>query len=175
MQDIRCIVQYVNNSSQPANVIELFSLFFFLTEFTSPLPPVPVPSMPIAVRHIPADTSMAPRLNGGDVSEARMMQMESRVSAAERANRALLEELIRWQSDLKSMSRKQDELRRDERRELLQLRANTATNNDDITEMSQKLQTLGGSLAEYSKGQRHLSDQLRRLQQMVGLFVLLEK
>eukprot|EP00117_Sycon_ciliatum_P017686 scpid21853/ scgid16587/ len=116
---------------------------------------------------LPAPATASHLGDAGEIPGARLMHIESRLTATERSNRAMLEELVRWQSELKEQSRHQDELRREERRELLEVRANMASNNDDIVRLKHKMQSAEDLLTKVQLAQQNARDQIKTLQQVV--------
>ena len=102
-----------------------------------------------------------------EVSSSRMLQIEGRLSAVERGNRALLEELVRWQSDLKATSRRQDDVWREERRELLQLRENTRANNDVLAQLHHRVKATEEGVSTLRQAHGVHREQLQHTEQQV--------
>ena len=84
----------------------------FPTKFAA-LPGIePVSPVPTASNQLLAYTGGGG--GGGGGGEDRLLQLEARVNVAERSNRALLEEVVRLQSEVKVGQRRADETTRDD-------------------------------------------------------------
>ena len=72
--------------------------------------------------------------------EERLRQLETRVNVAERSNRALLEEVVRLQGELKANNRRSDETLREEKQARNQLENTLRASADVLSQMSQRIQ-----------------------------------
>ena len=73
-------------------------------------------------------------------SGVELRQLEMRINVAERSNRALLEEVVRLQSELKTQGRQAEEKIQDERNSRKQMENSLRSSNDLIMQLTARLQ-----------------------------------
>ncbi|PAA51940.1 hypothetical protein BOX15_Mlig027877g1, partial [Macrostomum lignano] len=81
-------------------------------------------------------------------NDERIRSLETRLRVAEKSNRALLEEVVRLQSELKVVSRKGEDALRDERRARQMLEGAVKSSGDLVNQLAQRLRTQEDRLAE---------------------------
>jgi len=79
------------------------------------------------------------RREGSNETEERVRQMEMRLAVSEKSNRALLEEVLRLQSDLRTTARRSEETLREERESRHQLSEAIKISNDLISQLSLRI------------------------------------
>ncbi|XP_052263320.1 ninein-like isoform X2 [Dreissena polymorpha] len=102
------------------------------------------PRSPVDNQLVPLRTRKAsPRSNYKENmdldTEERIRQLEMRLSVSEKSNRALLEEVLRLQSDLRNTARKSDDVFREERESRQQLSEAIRISNELITQLSVRI------------------------------------
>ncbi|XP_013381953.1 paramyosin isoform X8 [Lingula anatina] len=80
--------------------------------------------------------------------EERLRHLETRVNVTEKSNRALLEEVVRLQSELKTNVRRSEDVLREERQTRLQLENSLRASNDLIAQLSSRLKRTEDKIAE---------------------------
>lgn len=83
-----------------------------------------------------------------DHGDDRIRQIESRVSVSEKSNRALLEEVVRLQGELKATIRRNEDIIREERSSRGQIENSLRGANDLISQLSLRLQRTEDRLTE---------------------------
>ncbi|XP_052791297.1 cingulin-like isoform X2 [Mya arenaria] len=81
----------------------------------------------------------AHRKDGIDDTEERVRQLEMRLTVSEKSNRALLEEVLRLQNDLRNTSRRSEDVLREERESRQQLSEAIKISNDLISQLSVRI------------------------------------
>ena len=72
-------------------------------------------------------------------TEERIRQLEMRLGVSEKSNRALLEEVLRLQNDLRIATKKSEDVIRDEREARVQLSEAIRISNELITQLSERI------------------------------------
>lgn len=81
-----------------------------------------------------------PRKDGGDSdTDERVRQLEMRLAVSEKSNRALLEEVLRLQNDLRTTARRSEDVLREERESRQQLSEAIRISNELITQLSVRI------------------------------------
>ena len=101
------------------------------------------------------------------IQDERIRQMEVRISVTEKSNRALLEEVVRLQSELKGQIRRNEETLRDERQARMQMENTMRAGNDLITQMSSRLKSTEEKVAEERSTVSALLSQTKNMEQVV--------
>ena len=83
-----------------------------------------------------------------DSANERVKQLESRVSIAEKSNRALLEEVVRLQTELRTTIKRNEELIRDERQSRVEMENNLRMSSEMLTQLNVRLQMTEDRLSE---------------------------
>eukprot|EP01135_Chromosphaera_perkinsii_P003611 Nk52_evm20s249 gene=Nk52_evmTU20s249 len=96
-----------------------------------------------------------------DVSSGRVMQLEGRVDINEKANRALLEELVGLQGEIKARFRRADDSMQSEKQDRMQLQDNLKTNNQIVGKIVTRFEQLESNCNEDSKHLSQLLDHLK--------------
>lgn len=78
----------------------------------------------------------------------RMRQLEMRLNVTEKSNRALLEEIVRLQTDIKTSTRKNDDILREERYARQQQESVIRASNDLIMQLATRLKSNEEKLQE---------------------------
>ncbi|XP_033108447.1 golgin subfamily A member 6-like protein 22 isoform X4 [Anneissia japonica] len=110
--------------------------------------------------------------NGGpmmlnDVGDAKVRQFDNRLSVAEQSNRALLEEVVRLQGELKQAHRKTEDMLAVERQARQQLTENIRASNDLIGQLGARLKRAEEKVAEERSAVGALVNHTKQVEQAV--------
>ena len=100
-------------------------------------------------------------------AEERIRQIESRVVVAEKSNRALLEEVVRLQSEQKAQTRTHNEIMQQEKQSRIQLENSLRASNDLILQLSQRLQRAEDKVLEEKANVSSLINHTKNMEQTV--------
>eukprot|EP00126_Sphaerothecum_destruens_P001841 Sdes_comp15272_c0_seq1m4117 len=98
-----------------------------------------------------------------EISSGRVLQLEGRVEINEKSNRALLEEIVGLQGEIKSRFRRNDDLIQEEKQGIAQLSENLESNNKVLSKMITKYEKLDGGVYEAGK---HISQLMNQQQDL---------
>ncbi|XP_065922480.1 neurofilament heavy polypeptide isoform X3 [Magallana gigas] len=155
--------QQTITSSRPPVATQFPSKYAYLPDINSPRPP---------------DRSLVP-VNGRKQSPAgynpnldldadeRIRQLEVRLNVAEKSNRALLEEVLRLQGDIKTANRRNDEVLREEKGSRHNLESAMKINNELITQLSARIKEAEDKLSEEKSALSSLVNHTKGVEQAV--------
>ena len=103
----------------------------------------------------------------GDGGDDRYRQLESRVNVAEKSNRALLEEVVRLQSELKSTIRRNEDIIREERQTRAHIESSLRGANDLIGQLGVRLQRTEDRLTEEKSAVNALISHQKTVEQAI--------
>lgn len=148
---------------RPPVATQFPSKYAYLPDINSPRPP---------------DRSLVP-VNGRKQSPAgynpnldldadeRIRQLEVRLNVAEKSNRALLEEVLRLQGDIKTANRRNDEVLREEKGSRHNLESAMKINNELITQLSARIKEAEDKLSEEKSALSSLVNHTKGVEQAV--------
>uniref|UniRef100_A0A8W8MNL5 Uncharacterized protein n=1 Tax=Magallana gigas TaxID=29159 RepID=A0A8W8MNL5_MAGGI len=150
-------------NDRPPVATQFPSKYAYLPDINSPRPP---------------DRSLVP-VNGRKQSPAgynpnldldadeRIRQLEVRLNVAEKSNRALLEEVLRLQGDIKTANRRNDEVLREEKGSRHNLESAMKINNELITQLSARIKEAEDKLSEEKSALSSLVNHTKGVEQAV--------
>ncbi|XP_048759107.2 serine/arginine repetitive matrix protein 2-like isoform X4 [Ostrea edulis] len=150
-------------TDRPPVATQFPSRYGYLPEINSPRPP---------------DKSLVP-VNGRKASPAgfnpnydldadeRIRQLEVRLNVAEKSNRALLEEVLRLQGDVKTTNRRNEEVLREEKGSRHNLESAMKINNELITQLSARIKDAEEKLSEEKTALSSLVNHTKGVEQAV--------
>ena len=94
-------------------------------------------------------------------------QLETRVNVAEKSNRALLDEVVRLQSELKTNLRRNEEIVRDERQTQSQMENSLRASNDLIAQLSSRIKRTEEKVQEERQAVSALVNHTKSVEQAV--------
>ncbi|XP_060080757.1 paramyosin-like [Ylistrum balloti] len=100
-------------------------------------------------------------------SDERLRQMEVRLSVAEKSNRALLEEVLRLQGDIKSSSRRNEDILRDERNSRQNLESAIKISNELISQLGTRIKDAEEKLQDEKSALSSLVNHTKGVEQAV--------
>ena len=100
-----------------------------------------------------------------DSANERVKQLESRVSIAEKSNRALLEEVVRLQTELRTTIKRNEELIRDERQSRVEMENNLRMSSEMLTQLNVRLQMTEDRLSEERSAVNSIVNQQKHVEQ----------
>lgn len=107
-------------------------------------------------------------LRGGTAEpDERLRQMETRIHVAEKSNRALLEEVVRLQSELKGQIRRNEDTLREERQARIQMENSMRASNDLMAQMSARLKNAEERVQEEKSTVNALVSQTKNMEHAV--------
>eukprot|EP00105_Crassostrea_gigas_P029454 XP_011451410.1 PREDICTED: early endosome antigen 1 isoform X17 [Crassostrea gigas] len=152
-----------SQTDRPPVATQFPSKYAYLPDINSPRPP---------------DRSLVP-VNGRKQSPAgynpnldldadeRIRQLEVRLNVAEKSNRALLEEVLRLQGDIKTANRRNDEVLREEKGSRHNLESAMKINNELITQLSARIKEAEDKLSEEKSALSSLVNHTKGVEQAV--------
>ncbi|KAK3585997.1 hypothetical protein CHS0354_033114 [Potamilus streckersoni] len=100
-------------------------------------------------------------------TDERVRQVEMRLSVSERSNRALLEEVLRLQTDLKNNTKRSEEILIEEREARRQLETAIKLSNEIISHLSKRIQETEDKIAEEKSALSNLYSHTKSMEQAV--------
>ncbi|KAK3091323.1 hypothetical protein FSP39_018929 [Pinctada imbricata] len=100
-------------------------------------------------------------------SDDRVRQLEVRLGVAEKSNRALLEEVLRLQAEVKTTNRRNEDLIREERGSRHNLESAMKINNELITQLSSRIKEAEDKLSEEKTALSSLVNHTKGVEQAV--------
>ncbi|XP_071813237.1 uncharacterized protein [Apostichopus japonicus] len=148
----------------------------YLSKFGAPLPAIPAENSPQPT----AENQMIPyggrrtQLSQidqppmvGDLGDGRVRQVEGRLSLVEQSNRALLEEVVRLQGELKAAQRRTEEALQAERQARQQLTENIRGSNDLVGQLGARLKRAEEKVADERTAVGALVNHTKQVEQAV--------
>ncbi|KAK2166877.1 hypothetical protein LSH36_34g07043, partial [Paralvinella palmiformis] len=120
-----------------------------------------VPSSPMP------GNQLVPYQKGFDVESEKYRQLETRINISERSNRALLEEVVRLQSELKGSIRRNEEIVRQEQLNRQQMENSLRSSNELIMQLSVRLKRTEEKLQDEKSALSSLMNQQKTVEQVV--------
>ncbi|KAL3875912.1 hypothetical protein ACJMK2_033817 [Sinanodonta woodiana] len=100
-------------------------------------------------------------------TDERVRQVEMRLSVSERSNRALLEEVLRLQTDLKNNTKRSEEILIEEREARRQLETAIKLSNEIISHLSKRIQETEDKILEEKSALSNLYSHTKSMEQAV--------
>ncbi|XP_064594874.1 coiled-coil domain-containing protein 154-like isoform X2 [Liolophura sinensis] len=100
-------------------------------------------------------------------TEDKSRQIETRLAVAEKSNRALLEEVVRLQGELKSSARRNEDILREERNARMQLEISLQTSSDLIAQMNARIKNTEEKVQEEKLALNSLVNHTKSVEQAV--------
>lgn len=100
-------------------------------------------------------------------TEERVRQLEMRLAVSEKSNRALLEEVLRLQSDLRSTSKRSEEVMREERDSRQQLSEAIRISNELISQLSLRIKETEDKIEEEKESLNTLFSHTKNVEKSV--------
>ncbi|CAL1541583.1 unnamed protein product [Lymnaea stagnalis] len=144
-----------------------------------PLPSSKLPIIPSATAPQGSDNRLVPVLSNKDTMGAlkaaadlyegddRLRVLETRLGVSEKSNRALLEEVIRMQGELRLMVRRNEESIKDEQLSRQQIESSIRIVNDLITKLSLRIKTAEDKILEEKSALSSLISHTKGVEQAV--------
>ena len=104
--------------------------------------------VPLRIRKSSPGNFAGRGLNMESESDERLRQLEVRLGVSEKSNRALLEEVLRLQNDLRVTSKRSEDILREERDSRQQLSDAIRISNDLITQLSSRIKETEDKIEE---------------------------
>ena len=102
-----------------------------------------------------------------DTTEERVRQVEMRLGVSEKSNRALLQEVLRLQNDLRNTSKKSDDVLREERDSRQQLSEAIRMCNELISQLSQRIKDTEDKMEDEKDSLRTLYSHTKNVEKHV--------
>lgn len=100
-------------------------------------------------------------------TEERMRQLEMRLSVSEKSNRALLEEVLRLQSDLRNTTKRSEDVMREERDSRQQLSEAIRISNELISQLSLRIKETEDKIEEEKESLNSLFSHTKNVEKSV--------